>query len=84
MIKDGQIEMLQKLITSRYSPTDTNRNFNFQYFHEKNKDQTHHNHNHTNNTNTNNRLINSNILRDSDEKINTLESILLEKDLQIN
>ncbi len=70
MIKDGQIEMLQKLITSRYSPTETNRTFNFQYFHEKDKEQARESHNHTNHThntnNTNNRLINSSILRDSD------------------
>ena len=63
--------MLQKLITSRYSPTETNRTFNFQYFHDKDKDYSHNKHNNISHTNisnpknnyTNNKLINSSILR---------------------
>jgi chromosome segregation and condensation protein ScpB len=47
MIKDGQIEMLQKLITNRYSPKEGN---NINYYHTKqhmqafeisNKDEKH-------------------------------------------
>lgn len=77
MIKDGQIEMLQKLITNRYSPKENNQASNFStqlladklessYRNSLNKEKTKAN------------------LFVSDEKINSMETILLEKDLQIN
>lgn len=80
MIKDGQIEMLQKLITNRYSPkqsaTNQTYNYNNNQFAPNEKQQPY-----KSSFNTDKPKAHLYI---SDEKVSNMETTLLEKDLQIN